>query len=171
MAVDRFGRTSEQVKSDQRKILEQAYSQYPGYADGRSIPKNSASRFDIHDLLDHGLLETPSHFDRRGVVGDSTFIPMYRLSVGGLDKIRQPEWLDSHFPKIMHITAVGSSVNIGSPGASASTQTNINILIRLKEEIESSNLPPQERAKLLKAIGDLASHPLVIALLSKWFGG
>lgn len=169
MTTDRFGRTPAQAKSDQRQILEKAFAAYPSDVYALKVRKDSAERFDIHDLIDHGLLLVPPGIGSHGVVGDSSFLPVYRLSASGLDKLRQPQWLDDHYPRTVHITAFGSSVNVNSPHASATTQANINILVSLREEIERSNLPAEEKSGLLKALGTLSSHPLVIALIAKLF--
>lgn len=171
MTTDRFGRSPEQVKSDQRKILEEAYRMYPGTVSALSIRKDTATRLDIHDLIDHGLLDLPPSVDRRGVVGDETFVPLYRLSVRGLDQLRDPHWLDRHYPRVVNVHAVGSSVNINSPNASATTETRINVLIQLKSEIERSTLPAEEKAGLLAAIEKLSRHPLVVLLLAKLLSG
>lgn len=157
--MDKFGRTPEQVKADQRRILEKALQAYPEWVDSRRVPAGSAERLDLHDLIDHGLLDREG--DPRGVVGDETFVPLYRLSAHGMDMLRIPHWLDRNYPTVVNVNAVGSSVNVGSPGAAATTHANINILVRLREEVDRSNASPEEKSKLRHALEVLLTSPVI----------
>jgi hypothetical protein len=171
MAVDRFGRTPAKAKSDRRQILDTAFREYPGLVMCTAVKKDTAERFDIHYLLDHGLLERMFNDKRRGVVADPSFISAYRLSPRGRDQLLQPGWLETNFPRGVSIAAVGPRVNIDSPGATAAALANRSILSKLRYEIERSNLPTDEKSGLLVALDKLSHHPLVVAIVAKLMAG
>ena len=171
MTMDQFGRSPAKAKSDQRQILDKAFLEYPSIVRCGAVKKESAERFDIHYLLDHGLLERMFNDSIRGVVGDPLFISAYRLSPRGREKLLQPGWLETNFPKGVSIAVVGSSVDIDRSDATATAQARRSILTKLRAEIEHSNLPPDEKSDLLIALDKLSRHTLVVAIVAKLMAG
>ncbi len=170
MNVDKFGRAPDQIKVDQRRLLERAQAAYPEYVNALSVGQNTPERSDIHELIDQGLLQRHPIDDPRGVVGDPSFVATYRLTAHGLNMLRRPHWLDANYPSVVNVTAVGSSVNLNSPHAAASTQANIHVLVRLRDEVEHATLPPEEKKTLLHALDVVLKSATIAAIAAKLFG-
>lgn len=171
MLADKFGRAAEQAKADQRALLERARNAYPEWVDTQGeYVKGSAKTHDLHLLADRGLIERVPGRAARTPVGFEDFVARYKLTASGHDALARPGWLDREFPAVLNVTAVGSSVNIASHGAIATTRTNVTILQELRQEIERAPIEPKERAGLLDAVDKLARHPIVLAILKKLLG-
>lgn len=171
MDTDKFGRTRERAKASQRSILERARDAYPDYVEAGGVAQNTPERSDIHELIDGGLLERHRTDDPRGVVGDPTLVMSYRLTARGRDLLQRPHWLNEHFPSVVNVTAVGSSVNVNSPHATASTHANINVLVKLRDEVERAALPPEEKKTLLHALDVVLKSASIAAICARLFGG
>jgi hypothetical protein len=168
MSSDKFGRTPEHAKSDQRAFLERARDAYPESVHTQEeYVKGSAKMHDLHLLSDRGLIDRVPNRFAQVPVGAEDFVAMYKLNASGHDALGRPGWLDREFPRVLNVTAFGSSVNINSPNATASTQVSVKILQDLRQEIERAPIAPEEKAGLLAAIDKLLRHPAILAILAK----
>lgn len=124
---------------------------------------------DLHLLADRALISKvpPSH---GAVVGMPDFVHSYKLIAYGHDSLEKPGFLDREFGRVINVHAVGSSVNIGSPNATATTHTSITLLERLREEVQRAPIDPKEKAGLVTALDKLIHHPVVVASLKNLLG-
>jgi len=164
-------RTYEEINSDRRKILEEAYEEFPSTlenVEGKRFnwetPGTRTALFDLYHLHDAGFVEITAGRDRK--TAPPLLIPfLYRITSAGNSLIETPGRIDKEMP-IIAISNVGGDVVIGDNNVIRST---IEALTSLKEAAESLAVPYDDKRGLVDHINAVLSHPLLQTALKLFF--
>ncbi|MGY1459851.1 MULTISPECIES: hypothetical protein [unclassified Luteimonas] len=115
------------------------------------------------------LRRLPNGKDERSVVTEATFFNQGVGRIGAHYQVKFRKGGESTAPRPSHnITISGAqSVQIGD----YNTQNIVNSFDSLVKMIDSSNVPPQEKAEAKSLIGQLLQHPAVVAIIGGLAGG